>query len=80
MLPGIIAGSLMSFITAINELSSSLILYVGRTMTMPVRIYLSVLDGEFGTAAALSTILLLASGIAVFLVFRISGKKEGAFV
>ena len=80
MLPGIVAGSLMSFITAINELSSSLILYVGRTMTMPVRIYLSVLDGEFGTAAALSTILLVASGIAVFLVFRITGKKEGAFV
>jgi iron(III) transport system permease protein len=80
MLPGIVAGALMSFITAINELSSSLILYVGRTMTMPVRIYLSVLDGEFGTAAALSTILLLASGVAVFLVFRITGKKEGAFV
>ena len=47
MLPGVIAGALMSFITAINELSSSLILYVGRTMTMPVRIYLSVLDGQF---------------------------------
>ena len=35
MVPGIVAGALMSFITAINELSSSLILYVGRTMTMP---------------------------------------------
>jgi iron(III) transport system permease protein len=80
MLPGIVAGGLMSFITAINELSSSLILYVGRTMTMPVRIYLSVLDGEFGTAAALSTILLVASGIAVYLVFRISGRNETAFV
>lgn len=80
MLPGIMAGALMSFVTAINELSSSLILYVGRTMTMPVRIYLSVLDGEFGTAAALSTILLLTTGIAVFLVFRYSGRKEGAFV
>ena len=80
MLPGIIAGGLMSFITAINELSSSLILYVGRTMTMPVRIYLSVLDGEFGTAAALSTILLVASGIAVYAVFRVSGRTESAFV
>ena len=80
MLPGIIAGGLMSFITAINELSSSLILYVGRTMTMPVRIYQSVLDGEFGTAAALSTILLFASGIAVYLVFRVSGRNESAFV
>src|SRR5207247_7299775 len=66
MVPGIIAGALMSFITAINELSSSLILYVGRTMTMPVRIFLSVLDGEFGTAAALSTILLVVSGLSVY--------------
>jgi len=80
MLPGIIAGALMSFITAINELSSSLILYVGRTMTMPVRIYLSVLDGEFGTASALSTILLVVTGLAVFVVFRISDRKEAAFV
>jgi iron(III) transport system permease protein len=80
MLPGIVAGALMSFITAINELSSSLILYVGRTMTMPVRIYLSVLDGEFGTAAALSTILLVASGAAVYAVYRVSGRKASAFV
>ena len=80
MLPGIVAGALMSFITAINELSSSLILYVGRTMTMPVRIYLSVLDGEFGTAAALSTILLVASGLSVYVIFRVSGRNESAFV
>ena len=80
MLPGVVAGVLMSFITAINELSSTLILYVGRTMTMPVRIYLSVLDGEFGTAAALSTILLVASGVAVYLVFRVSGRNENAFL
>jgi Binding-protein-dependent transport system inner membrane component len=35
MLAGIVAGALLSFITAINELSSTLVLYVGRTMTMP---------------------------------------------
>lgn len=78
MLPGIVSGALMSFITAINELSSSLILYVGRTMTMPVRIYLSVLDGDFGTAAALSTILLLATGVAVYAVLWVSGRNESA--
>jgi iron(III) transport system permease protein len=79
MLPGVVAGALLSFITAINELSSTLVLYVGRTMTMPVRIYLSVLDGEFGTAAALSTILLVTTGLAVFVIFRISESKESAF-
>src|SRR6185436_12220252 len=80
MLPGVIAGALMSFITAINELSSSLILYVGRTMTMPVRIYLSVLDGEFGPAAALSTILLVTSAAAVYGVLRLSGGDENALL
>jgi len=80
MLPGVVAGTLMSFITAINELSGSLILYVGRTMTMPVRIYLSVLDGEFGPAAALSTILLVTSGAAVYGVLRLSGGDENALL
>jgi iron(III) transport system permease protein len=41
---------------------------------------LSVLEGEFGTAAALSTILLVASDAAVYAVFRPSGRNESAFV
>ncbi len=80
MLPGIVAGAMMAFVTAINELSASIILYVGGTVTMPVRIYLSVLDGEFGTAAALSTILLVSTGVAVFVVLKVSESKEGAFI
>ena len=77
---GVIAGGMMAFVTAINELSSSIILYVGDTVTMPVRIYLAVLDGEFGTAAALSTLLLVSTGVAVFMVLRVSQSKEGAFL
>ncbi len=68
MVPGIISGAIMSWITAVNELSASIVLYVGRTMTMPVRIYLSVLDGLFGTASALATILLVSIGAALFVV------------
>jgi len=80
MMPGVIAGAMMSFITAINELSSTLLLYTARTATMPVRIYSAVLDGEFGIAAALSTILLVSSGLCVFVVLRFSRSKEGNFV
>ena len=80
MVPGVFAGAMMAFITAINELSSSIILYVGGTVTMPVRIYLSVLDGEFGTAAALSSILLAATGVAVFAIIHITESNEGAFL
>ncbi|HGG04408.1 MAG TPA: iron ABC transporter permease [Aliiroseovarius sp.] len=80
ILPGLIVGSLMSFITAINELSSTLILYTSGTVTMPVKIYISVLDGEFGLAAALSTILLFSTGICVYIVFRFSENKESSFI
>ncbi|MCG7394899.1 iron ABC transporter permease [Microvirga sp. ACRRW] len=80
ILPGIMAGALMSFVTAMNELSSSLVLYVGSTITMPVRIYLSVMDGEYGTASALSTILLTMTVIAVYAAFHLSGRKESALL
>ena len=80
MMPGIISGAIMSWITAINELSSSIVLYVGRTMTMPVRIYLSVLDGLFGTASALATFLLVATGLAVFIVNRFLGMGRETLV
>lgn len=78
--PGLIVGSLMGFITAINELSGTLILYDSGTITMPVSIYLAVLDGEFGLAAALSTVLLLCTGICVYLVFRFTENRDSAFL
>lgn len=80
MMPGLIVGALMSFITAINELSSTLILYTARTITMPVLIYVQVINGEFGTAAALSSVLTISTGICVFIVFWLSDRKEAAFV
>lgn len=80
ILPGLIVGSLMGFITAINELSGTLILYDAGTITMPVSIYLAVLDGEFGLAAALSTVLLLCTGVCVYLVFRFTENRENTFL
>ncbi|MFT4914978.1 MAG: iron(III) transport system permease protein [Yoonia sp.] len=80
IMPGLIVGSLMGFITAINELSGTLILYDAGTITMPVSIYLAVLDGEFGLAAALSTVLLLCTGFCVYLVFRFTENRDNAFI
>ncbi len=80
IIPGLIVGSLMGFITAINELSGTLILYDSGTVTMPVQIYLAVLDGEFGLAAAFSTVLLFCTGICVFAVFRYAENRESTFV
>lgn len=80
MLPGILSGAIMSWVTAVNELSASIVLYVGRTMTMPVRIYLSVLDGLFGTASALAAFLLVATGVALFIVNKFMGLGKESVV
>ena len=80
MMPGVISGGILAFVTSINELSASFVLYVGKTITMPVKIYLSVLDGDFGTGSALSTILILITGTAVFSIYMISKNGTDSFV
>lgn len=80
MVPGIVSGAVMSWITSVNELSASILLYVGRTMTMPIRIYLSVMDGYFGPASAMSTILLLATGTALYILNTVGPGKESAII
>jgi iron(III) transport system permease protein len=80
IMPGIVAGAMMSFVTAMNELSSSLVLYVGSTVTMPVSVYLLVMDGEYGTASALATVLLAVTGLLVYGAFHLSGRDQRTLV
>jgi iron(III) transport system permease protein len=80
MTPGVLSGAVMSWVTSVNELSSSIVLYVGATATMTVRIYLAILDGYFGTASALATMLIAATGVALYLVNRFFGMRNDVFV
>lgn len=76
MIPGVLSGAILSWITCINELSSSVILYTGGTKTMSVAIYTEVIRASYGTAAALSTILTLTTVVALLLFFKVSGSKD----
>lgn len=76
MASGIIAGSILSWISIFSELSTSIILYTGNTRTMSIAIYTEVIRGNYGTAAALSTILTLVTVVSLLLFFKISGKRE----
>jgi iron(III) transport system permease protein len=80
MKSGIVSGAIMSWVTSMNELSASILLYVGKTMTMPIKVYMSVLDGYFGTASAMATILLLVTGMALYFVNRWAGGASRAIV
>ncbi|MCX7026068.1 MAG: iron ABC transporter permease [Spirochaetes bacterium] len=80
MKSGIISGAIMSWVTSMNELSASILLYVGKTMTMPIKIYLSVADGYFGTASAMSTILLVVTGVSMFIVNKYFNRGSDTFI
>lgn len=76
MLPGVLSGAILSWITVINELSSSVILYTGFTRTMSVSIYTEVIRASYGTAAALSTILTFTTVISLLIFFKVTGGKN----
>ena len=77
---GIISGAIMSWVTSMNELSASILLYVGQTMTMPIKIYLLVVDGFFGTASAMSTILLFVTGVSMYIVNKYFNRDNETFL
>lgn len=76
MLPGVLSGAILSWITVINELSSSVILYTGTTRTMSVTIYTEVIRASYGTAAALSTILTVTTVISLLIFFKATGGRD----
>lgn len=76
MLPGMLSGAVLSFIATINELSSTIILYSGKTGTISVSIYTEIFKDGYGTAAALATILTVSTVIALIIFDKISGGKS----
>lgn len=79
MMPGIISGAILSWISTIGELSSSIMLYTGKTGTISVAIYTEVVRASFGTAAALGSILTITT-ILSFIVFHIISKGKVSVV
>lgn len=75
MVSGIVSGAILSWITMISELSTSILLYNVNTKTMPVAIYTEVIRGNYGIAAALSTIL-TAITVASLLLFMKVTKSD----
>jgi iron(III) transport system permease protein len=76
MAAGIVSGAILSWIMMISELSTAIILYTGRTKTLTVAIFTEVLRGNYGVAAALSTILTTLTVISLLLFNKINQGKE----
>lgn len=75
ILPGIISGSILTFSTLLQELSTTILLYSARTRTVPIQIYSAVADGKMGEASALSVLLLVVVFIIVYTMNKVQGNS-----
>ena len=75
MFSGIVSGAIMSWVTLITELSSSIILYSSKTITLNLAVYVMVSRGTDGKACAVSTILMVFTVISLLLFTKVS--KDG---
>ncbi len=73
ILPSITSGSILTLTTLLQELSTTILLYSGRTRTVPIQIYGAVQDGKLGQASAQSVVLL----VIVFCIVYIANKRQG---
>lgn len=76
MLPGVLSGAVLSFISTINELSSSLMLYSGNTATISVAIFSEIFRDGYGTGAALASMLTVSTIIVLMIFNKLSGGKS----
>ena len=76
MTSGIISGAILSWITLIQELSSTLMLYSAKTATLSVSLFHQVSRGAYGVASALSTMLIVMVVGSMLLFFRLTGNAD----
>lgn len=76
MSSGIISGAILSWVTMISELSTAIILYTTKTQTLTVSVYTQVIRGNYGVAAALSTVLTCLTVISLLVFMKVSKGKD----
>jgi len=73
VMPGVISGSLLMFILALNEFLVSLLLTDARTVTLPVQIYNSIRSIITPDLAAISVVFIACAALAIALLDRLVG-------
>jgi iron(III) transport system permease protein len=67
VLPGLAAGALLAFVTALGEFVASILLYTHRTRPISIEILSQLRAFDFGGAAAYAVLLMVLMAIAFFL-------------
>ena len=76
MANGILSGAILSWVAIVTEMSSSIILYSNRSITLTMSTYLAILRGNDGMAAAFATVLTVVTTISLLLYLKISKSED----
>jgi iron(III) transport system permease protein len=79
LLPGLLSGWIFIVVSAMRELSTSLLVYSPGHEVLPVLIWSEYSDGQFGALAALGVVMIAILVALVFILLAIGRRTKGGF-
>lgn len=76
MAPGIVSGAILSWVAILTEVSSAIILYNNKTITLTMSLYLAIYRGKDGMAAAFASIVTVVTIISLLIYLRVSKTED----
>ena len=73
---GIISGAILSWVSIVTELSSSIILYNNKNITLTMSAYVATPRGNYGLACAFSAILTVLTAISLLVYLWVSKSED----
>ena len=76
MANGILSGAILSWVAIVTELSSAIILYNNKTITLTMSAYVAISRGNYGIAAAFSAVLTILTTISLVIYLFVSKSED----
>lgn len=76
MSSGIISGAILSWVSIVTEVSSAVILYNNRSITLTVGTYSAISRGNFGAAAAFATVTTVLTAISLMIYLKVNKSEN----
>lgn len=76
MANGILSGAILSWVAIVTELSSAIILYNNKSITLTMSTYVAITRGKYGQAAAFAAILTVITTISLIIYIAISKTED----
>lgn len=76
MANGILSGAILSWVAIVTELSSSIILYNNKSITLTMSTYVAINRGNYGLAAAFAAILTVVTTVSLLIYLWVSKAED----